>query len=101
MMPSRAVRLLKCAARCGGLWLLGWSILFAVDRAGSDEPRSIKHIRVEPTTIELHGANRLQRLLVTAEDVNGRLSDVTHRVLLQSNNPQVVRVDDGLVVGVS
>lgn len=76
-------------------------ILLLISTAAADEQVSIKRIQVEPATIEIGDTNRAQRVIVTAERANGLLIDVTHKVLWQSRNPQVCRVEDGFVVGVA
>ncbi len=103
MVPSRVARpKLNCQRRrrrrCLDL-VVGGLLLIAV--ASADDLPAIRSIQVEPTDIELNGTNRQQRLLVTAKLANERLVDVTHLALAESSDPRVVRVEDGLAVGVA
>lgn len=93
-------RLIVSAMCCHGFWLFGY-VLIAIAPCQAEEPRLIKQIRVEPSSIELSRTNRTQQALVTAECADGRLIDVTHRARFESSHSQVIRVEDGLVLGVA
>ena len=82
--------------------LMAWCLLVIPGvPVDADEPSAIRSLRVEPAAVELCGTNRLQQILVSAELVNGRLVDATDRVTLESDNSHVVRIADGLLVGVA
>ena len=101
MKHSPAVRPIVSATRRQWLWLIGCCMLIGVAQSRAEETRLIKRIRVEPTAIELRGTNRTQQVLVTAEREDGQQIDVTHRVRLESSHSQVIRIEDGLVVGLA
>ena len=101
MQQSSAIRPIEFATRWRAILLAGccWLIVVAQSQAG--ERRLLKKIHVEPTTIELRGTNRTQQVIVSAERDDGRLIDVTHQARLENNHAQVIRIEDGLVVGVA
>ncbi len=104
MVSSRLTRpILDCLRRRRG-WspeFVAWALLFAVSAAGADELPPLQRVIVEPAAVELNGSNRVQQLLVTAELANERRVDVTHRVLVESSDARIVRVEDGVAVGVA
>jgi hypothetical protein len=81
-------------------------VVFPVFTTFADQPSQrlstpVKVLRLSPSVVRLGGANRQQQLLITAEDVAGRLFDVTHLAEVKCANRAVARLSDGLVVGVS
>ena len=96
-----AIRPIEFATRWRAILLAGYCWLTVIAQGHADERRLLKKIHVEPTTIVLLGTNRTQQVIVSAEQADGRLIDVTHRVRLESNQAHVVRVEEGLAVGVA
>ena len=67
----------------------------------ADDTGMIERITVEPSSITLRGANRMQRLLVTAMRSDGQLIDISRRVHYESRNREIVRLADGVAVGLA
>ena len=89
-------------------WRSTWSLVGIIvcllsvhSFVAAEEIPSTKRIHVEPLSIELRGINRLQRVLITAEQIDGQIIDVTHRATLASNDEGVFRCENSCAVGVS
>ncbi|MFN0018232.1 MAG: DUF1549 and DUF1553 domain-containing protein [Pirellulaceae bacterium] len=77
--------------------------LLAAEPAISADTKSlvIQSITVEPQEVLLRGENRRQQLLVTGLVASGKSRDATVLASLESLDPKVARIEEGVVVGVA
>jgi hypothetical protein len=86
-----------CLARRWPLILLAWLGLAHLAQAAP----ALRSLTVEPSSIQLRGANRQQQILITGQSADGKLIDVTHLCELTVDRREVARVSGTVVLGVA
>jgi hypothetical protein len=67
----------------------------------ADAAPALQALTVEPSSIQLRGANRQQQILVTGRTAEGKLIDLTHACELTLDKRDVARLSGAVVYGVA
>jgi hypothetical protein len=95
---NRIQSLLACAAL---LWFAGAAVAAdvkpAVKSAAKPVAARIVRIEVQPTTIRFTAPRQYMHLVVTGEQADGRLVDLSRTAVWKSSDSKVARIENGLV----
>ena len=103
------------------LWLISWSSMWlsrlrllsvawaarvccwltlSIAHGQEAEPIARVTMKALPAVVQIHGTNRQQQLLITAQRLDGRFVDVSHQAKMEIRDPSVARIQQGVVIGV-